>query len=179
MSPPERSQSQSGSERLAHKKARDNAPVLLSLPLPLRPLAPRPTSRFRPLAIRGISDSGFASTQGQQASQGRGRKDNRCAVCFKRECSLVSHKLRHDTTSLRRQQTLPSLRTSTSQDSFSASYSLSIAALYDEPSPTSKNLGLLDQLPIPSDLDRAHMHQLFHACTHAPPLVASIFSYAC
>lgn len=175
MSPPERSQSQSGSERSAYEKARDNAPVLLSLPLPLRPLAPKPTSRFRPLAIRVTSDSGFASTQGQPAGPSRGRRDNRCAVCFKRECSLVSHRLRHESSSLRRQQTLPSLRTAISQDSFSASYSLSIAALYDDSSPSPTNLCLLDQLPIPADLDRAHMHQLFHACTHASHIPRTSF----
>lgn len=159
MSPSERSRSQP-----AHDTESDNVPVLL--PPPLRPLAPKPTPRFRPLAIRGSSDSLFASAQGQQSDPNRGRLDNRCAVCFKRECSLVSHKLHNGSSSLQHQRPLVTLQVPLPQDSFAASYSVRIAALYDGSSLGSTNPNVLDQLPIPPDLDQSHMHQLFHTCKY-------------
>lgn len=162
MSPTEPSFSQPGTERSTHSIAKNN--VFVPPPVSLRPLAPKNILPLRPLAIRGSSDSLSGS------APARGRTDNRCSVCFKRDCSLLSHKLHNAPSSLRRQRTPSALRAPIYQDSFSASYSLNFAALYDEPSPSPTNLTLLNQLPIPSDLDRLHMHQLFHACRSSLPL---------
>lgn len=163
MSPNERLKSQPVPEISTSLPAQQN------VSLALRPLAPKSAPRFRPLAIRGSSESLLLSSQrqGQQTGQGRGRTPVRCPVCFRRHCPIVSHKFHDEARRLRRSQTFFAARTTVPQDSLSASYGVDFAALYDEPTPGPDVLGILSQLPIPEDLHRPLMCQLFHHCKRA------------
>lgn len=162
MSPNEHPESQRAPEKPIPGTIKEN------VPLALRPLAPKAPPRFRPLAIRGSSDSLFASSSGQQTGQRRGRTENRCPVCFKRNCSLTSHKLHNEANSPRRSHALSIARIPLSQDNFAVSYAVNFAAFYDGSSASPANLKLLDQLTIPSDLNRPQMNQLFHTCKQTP-----------
>lgn len=160
MSPNDHSKSQPALERSTHNPHKEN------VSLALRPLAPKAAPRFRPLAIRGSSESLFASSQGQAQHSGhiRGRAAVRCSVCYKRNCPLASHRLHDEAKRLRRSHTLSSTRATVQGDNSSASYAVEFAALYSSSNPSSADLGVLGQLPIPDDLNRPLMHQLFHTC---------------
>lgn len=160
MSPNDQSKSQPAPERSTSNTHKEN------VALALRPLAPKAASRFRPLAIRGSSESLFVSSQGQaqHSAQARGRTTLRCPVCYKRNCPLASHKFHDEARRLRRSQPLSSCRTTIHRDNSSDSYAVDFAALYDSSNPSADELGVLNQLPIPDDLNRSLMHQLFHTC---------------
>lgn len=160
MSPNDHSTSQPAPERSTSNTQKDN------VALALRPLAPKAASRFRPLAIRGSSESLFTSSQGQAqySSQARARTSLRCSVCYKRNCPLASHKFHDEARRLRRSQALSASRTTIHRDNSSDSYAVEFAALYESSNPSADELGVLSQLPIPDGLNRPLMHQLFHIC---------------
>lgn len=125
-----------------------------------RPLAPKaPESTSRPVAIRSHSTSVT-----QRLLTTPVRRD-RCHVCFRLHCILVSHKL--FTGTQRRVSPDHNLRLHASADHHEFAFISSYAYYTIQTSETGRNTvsPMLDfGLPVPSEFDTTETRRLFHNC---------------
>lgn len=87
--------------------------------------------------------------------------DGRCEVCFRRSCSLLSHRLHTQSTRGQLLGTTSRLPSLPHDDAFASSYATTVGAWFiDEEIGSQWNLGL----PTSRDLDQTKMQILFKDC---------------
>lgn len=135
-----------------HNAAQDQSDRISNTPPTLRPLAPKPPEHIPIRAGRGPPQV---------------RQSDRCSTCFKRNCTLLSHRMYNTPSSKHRSRSTSRPPIPPRDHVFEASYASRLASRYIDKSLATDRIDPFFDLPLPTELQerKAQMHELFHKCS--------------